>query len=71
MSRPYKCHYFNRHGRLVARVAACGSPEGVIRSACVRVLRGEAVSVEIRVDGTPIGWIERIAGEIHFHLPRP
>lgn len=70
-ARPYKCHYLDHRGRLVARVAACGSPDEVIRSACVRVLHGAAAQVEVYVDEELIGWIDRDRnGQITFRLPR-
>lgn len=48
--RPFKVLY-TKAGRKVGRVAACGSAEGVVRSAAVRVFSGEADAAQVQLDG--------------------
>ncbi len=57
-ARPYRVTY-TFGTRKVGRVAACGTPEGVVRSAAVRVFQGEADTARVEFLGEPVCYIVR------------
>lgn len=66
MKRPYKVTYIN-NGRKVGRIASCGSAEGVLRTATVRVFLRTADEARVFVNDERIARVYRTTtGRVTF-----
>lgn len=65
--RPYKVQYMSS-GRKVGRIASCATPEGVLRTATVRVFVRTADEARVFVGSDRIASVCRTpTGRIHFN----
>jgi hypothetical protein len=69
LKRPFKVTYYERdpYGK-VGRVCPCSTPEAVVRTAALRLIRGDADQAKVALDNEPfaemVQWPN--GGGLHF-----
>lgn len=68
MTRDFKVLYLNTSNVKLGRICSCGSIEGVIRTAAVRIFTGQADSAFVELHGETVAVIDRDSrGHVSLH----